>query len=55
MRMSAKEREYQPPKIRQHGTVDTVTQGLDKIGSADDGVDFTDEGETLDGTVKDDP
>jgi hypothetical protein len=43
---------YTEPELVQHGSVASLTNNLDKIGSADDGVDY-DQGD-LDGTIQPD-
>jgi hypothetical protein len=41
---------YEPPKVERYGSVESVTKDNDKIGSADDGVDF----QGLDGDIQPD-
>lgn len=45
-------RPYEKPEVREYGSIESRTQDLDKIGSADDGVEYS-EGE-LDGTIQPD-
>jgi hypothetical protein len=41
---------YKEPELVNHGSVESITKNLDKIGSADDGVDYN----GLDGTIQPD-
>lgn len=48
-------RKYDKPEVKKYGSVESHTKSVDKIGSADDGIDYvTDEGQTLDGEFTDD-
>ena len=40
-------RDYSKPTVEEYGSVESLTAQKDKIGSADDGIDFAD----LDGSI----